>query len=111
MARLRGTPISRHDASHGGELASELAAFNPDALILYMSAYPDNPITEHGVIASSIPFPPQLSTPGTLAQKVREVLEGLSSVAGEASASYSGALARDRMLAPTWGVDDVLDRS
>lgn len=86
-------------------------ALKRDARVLYMSGYPDNPMTEHGVIASSIPLLPKPFTPGRPAQKVREVVEGLSSVAGEASASYSGASARDGMLAPTWGVDDVLDRS
>jgi PAS domain S-box-containing protein len=60
----------------GAELALELATLKPDTRVLYMSGYPDNAITNHGVIDPSVSFLPKPFTPGILADKVREVLAG-----------------------------------
>jgi signal transduction histidine kinase len=59
----------------GRELATRLAPGRPDMKVLYMSGYTDDVIVGHGVLDPRLAFLSKPFTPGTLAGKVREVLE------------------------------------
>jgi CheY-like chemotaxis protein len=60
----------------GRELADQLAARRPGMKVLYMSGYTDDSIVQHGVLDPAVAFLQKPVTPDTLAQKVREVLDG-----------------------------------
>jgi FixJ family two-component response regulator len=59
----------------GKEAAERLQPFYPRMKVIYMSGYTDNAIVEHGVLAPGLNFLEKPFTPGSLARKVREVLD------------------------------------
>jgi PAS domain S-box-containing protein len=60
----------------GGELALRIASTHPEMKILYVSGYTDSAIVHHGVLEAGVSFLQKPFTPGALARKVREVLDG-----------------------------------
>ncbi|MDQ3743312.1 MAG: response regulator [Acidobacteriota bacterium] len=60
----------------GRELAERLADECPGARVLYMSGYTDDAVVRHGVLEAGTHFLQKPFTPGGLARKVREVLDG-----------------------------------
>ncbi len=60
----------------GPEVAEKLATVRPEVKVLYMSGYPDHPAFSKGGIDAEHSFLQKPFTPTTLAQKVREVLDG-----------------------------------
>lgn len=60
----------------GPEVAEKLATVRPEVKVLYMSGYPDHPAFSKGGIDTEHSFLQKPFTPSTLAQKVREVLDG-----------------------------------
>lgn len=58
----------------GRELARRLAAANASIKVLYISGYPRDEITHHGVLESGMAFLAKPFTPMVLIEKVREVL-------------------------------------
>jgi len=62
---------------NGRELAEEIVRRRPDTRVLYMSGYTDSAIINSGVQQKDVAFLQKPFTPVALAQKVREVLEGL----------------------------------
>lgn len=60
----------------GRDLAEQLIRQRPDLKVLYMSGYADNTIVGSGLLEQEVAFLQKPFTPGALAQKVREVLEG-----------------------------------
>ena len=59
----------------GRELAHQLSRWRPDMKVLYMSGYTDSAIVNSGILHKEVAFLQKPFAPGTLAQKVREVLE------------------------------------
>src|SRR5579883_225177 len=59
----------------GRELATRISARRRDIHVLYMSGYTDNVITSGGMLEHGLAFLQKPFSPGTLAQKVREVLD------------------------------------
>jgi len=59
----------------GRELADKLRPLRPEMKVLYMSGYPYDPITHHGVLDESIVFIQKPFKPGALTRKVRELLD------------------------------------
>jgi two-component system, cell cycle sensor histidine kinase and response regulator CckA len=62
----------------GPELAKRLAKVRPDMRVLCMSGYTDDSIVRHGVLEAHIAYLQKPFTPGALATRVREVLDGAS---------------------------------
>jgi two-component system cell cycle sensor histidine kinase/response regulator CckA len=62
--------------TNGPELARRLSELRRRMRILYMSGYPSETITRHGVLGSGAAFLEKPFTPETLARKVRSVLDG-----------------------------------
>jgi PAS domain S-box-containing protein len=60
----------------GRDLVERLAEMRPDAGVLYMSGYTDDAIVRHGVLDENMPFLQKPFSPDSLAQKVKEVLDG-----------------------------------
>ena len=60
----------------GRKLAERLTAHYPDLKVLYISGYPENAISHHGILTPGIAFLPKPFTPGTLSKRVRKVLDG-----------------------------------
>jgi two-component system cell cycle sensor histidine kinase/response regulator CckA len=60
----------------GPILAEQVRALRPDIEVLYMSGYTDDSIVRHGILEANVAFIQKPITPRTLAQKVREVLDG-----------------------------------
>lgn len=60
----------------GPEVAEKLATVRPEVKVLYMSGYPDHPAFSKGGVDTEHSFLQKPFTPSTLAQKVREVLDG-----------------------------------
>ena len=60
----------------GNEMSRVLLAKQPGMPVLYMSGYTDDAIVQHGVLEAGINFLQKPFTPGALATKVREVLDG-----------------------------------
>ena len=58
----------------GRDLAERLAQSHPELKVLYTSGYTDDAIAHHGVLEPGVAFLQKPFTPGSLAQKVREVL-------------------------------------
>jgi PAS domain S-box-containing protein len=59
----------------GREVANQILARRPETKVLYMSGYATNAIVHHGVLDANTYFLPKPFTPGSLASKVREVLD------------------------------------
>jgi PAS domain S-box-containing protein len=59
----------------GPELAKRLVATRPEIKVICMSGYTDDSIFRHGVLEAGVAFLQKPVTPGTLAKKVREVLD------------------------------------
>jgi CheY-like chemotaxis protein len=63
---------------NGPELAKELAALRPEIRTLFMSGYMDDALGEHGVLHGHTNFVQKPFSPRTVAQKVRDILDGTS---------------------------------
>jgi len=61
----------------GPEVAEKILTVRPDIKVLYMSGYPDHPVFEQGGVSRQTGFLPKPFSPPALAQKVREVLDGV----------------------------------
>ena len=61
----------------GPELVQRLASRFPGIKILFMSGYADHAIADQGVLCADAQFVQKPVTPGALARKVREVLDGV----------------------------------
>ncbi len=61
---------------NGRDLARQLLERNPEIRVLYMSGYTENVAGEHGVLDPGNHFLQKPFTPTSLADKVREVLDG-----------------------------------
>ena len=64
--------------SEGAPLIDRLRVARPQLRLLYMSGYTDDAIVHHGVLNEGTPFRQKPFTPLALAQKVREVLDGIA---------------------------------
>src|SRR5580704_16226733 len=60
----------------GRELASQIAAARTDLKVLYISGYTDDSIFRHGVLEGGMEFLQKPFSLRTLAQKIREMLDG-----------------------------------
>ncbi|HEV8267738.1 MAG TPA: ATP-binding protein, partial [Thermoanaerobaculia bacterium] len=60
----------------GRELAERMAVARPSTRVLYMSGYTDDAIVRHGILSSELEFLQKPFTPGVLARRVRQVLDG-----------------------------------
>ncbi len=60
----------------GKELSRKLLERYPGTKVLYISGYTDNAIVHHGVLDEGVSFLPKPFTPISLAQKVRDTLDG-----------------------------------
>jgi FixJ family two-component response regulator len=60
----------------GRELAERLAQIYPRMCILFTSGYTDDAIVRHGVIEADTNFIQKPFTPGDLAHKIRDILDG-----------------------------------
>jgi hypothetical protein len=56
-------------------LIDRLDAVRPGLKVLYISGYADEAVVRRGVLRKGMPFLQKPFTPGTLARKVREVLD------------------------------------
>jgi PAS domain S-box-containing protein len=65
---------------HGGMLVERLAVKRPALRVLFMSGYTDDDLLRRGIVDPRMAFLPKPFTPEILASKVREVLDGPSSV-------------------------------
>lgn len=61
----------------GPEVAEKLLTVRPGIKVLYMSGYPDHPVFDQGGVSRETGFLPKPFSPQILAQKVREVLDGV----------------------------------
>jgi CheY-like chemotaxis protein len=61
----------------GPEVAEKLAVLRPSIKVLYMSGYPDHPVFSKGGVKEGTAFLQKPFTTNALAQKVREVLDGV----------------------------------
>jgi CheY-like chemotaxis protein len=59
----------------GRELGQHLALFDPDLPVLYMSGYTGDDVVQRGLLDPGAPFQQKPFTPGTLAAKVRTMLD------------------------------------
>jgi two-component system cell cycle sensor histidine kinase/response regulator CckA len=59
----------------GPDLAAQLLGIHPAARVLFMSGYTDDAVVRHGILAEGMHFLQKPFTPGSLARKVREVLD------------------------------------
>jgi CheY-like chemotaxis protein len=60
----------------GRELARRLLELRPDTKVLYLSGYADDAVERHGVLDPGTAFMQKPFSPGALARRVREVLDG-----------------------------------
>ncbi|MEK7235510.1 MAG: PAS domain S-box protein [Nitrospirota bacterium] len=61
----------------GPEVAEKLVTVRPGLKVLYMSGYPDHPVFDQGGVSRETSFLAKPFSPHVLAQKVREVLDGV----------------------------------
>ena len=66
----------------GRELGQHLALLDPDLPILYMSGYTGDDVVQRGLLDPGAPFQQKPFTPGTLASKVRTMLDQRRNPAG-----------------------------
>lgn len=59
---------------NGRQLSQKLAAVKPDLKIIYMSGYPDDVISQHGIVNTDISFIQKPFTSATLTNTIRRVL-------------------------------------
>jgi two-component system, cell cycle sensor histidine kinase and response regulator CckA len=59
----------------GRELGQHLARFDPELQVLYMSGYTGDDVFQRGLLDPGAPFQQKPFTPGTLASKVRSMLD------------------------------------
>jgi two-component system cell cycle sensor histidine kinase/response regulator CckA len=59
----------------GRELGQHLAMFDPDLPVLYMSGYTGDDVFQRGLLDPGAPFQQKPFSPGTLASKVRSMLD------------------------------------
>jgi two-component system, cell cycle sensor histidine kinase and response regulator CckA len=71
----------------GRQLTDLLVPSHPSMKVLYMSGYTDDTMVRHGIQDEGMNFLPKPFTPVVLAQKVREVLDGVN---GHQGATGSG---------------------
>jgi two-component system, cell cycle sensor histidine kinase and response regulator CckA len=64
----------------GRDVVDRLAHLHPEMKVLYMSGYTDNAIVHQGVLNEGANFIQKPFSPGTLGQKVRQVLDESISV-------------------------------
>ncbi|MBP3959925.1 PAS domain S-box protein [Gemmata sp. G18] len=60
----------------GRKVAEAVRAAHPEARVLYVSGYTDDAVVRNGLSIDRVNFLPKPFTPTSLAQKVREVLDG-----------------------------------
>jgi DNA-binding response OmpR family regulator len=63
----------------GPELVRRLSTLRPDTRTLFMSGYMDDALGEQGALPSNVNFIQKPFSPRTIAQRVREILDGSSS--------------------------------
>ena len=61
----------------GPELVRQLSAIRPDTRTLFMSGYMDDTLGEGGILSTNANFIQKPFSPGTIAQRVREILDGV----------------------------------
>ena len=61
----------------GPEVAEKILTVRPGIKVLYMSGYPDHPVFDQGGVSRETGFLPKPFLPHVLAQKVRDVLNGV----------------------------------
>jgi len=61
----------------GPEVAEKLLTVRPGIKVLYMSGYPDHPVFDQGGVSRETGFLPKPFSPHVLAQKVRDILDGV----------------------------------
>jgi PAS domain S-box-containing protein len=69
----------------GRELATRLTAKQPDLKVFYISGYTDDSIFRHGVLEGGMSFLQKPFTLKAIAQKVREVLDGVPETASSSN--------------------------
>jgi two-component system cell cycle sensor histidine kinase/response regulator CckA len=67
----------------GSQLAKRLARQRPEMRVLYISGYPEDAITHHGVLDSRQHFLQKPFPPGQFVERVREVLDGVAAGGGD----------------------------
>jgi two-component system, cell cycle sensor histidine kinase and response regulator CckA len=61
----------------GPELVRQLSTIRPDTRTLFMSGYMDDTLGERGILSTNANFIQKPFSPGTIAQRVREILDGV----------------------------------
>ncbi len=61
----------------GPELVRQLSTIRPDTQTLFMSGYMDDTLGERGILSTNANFIQKPFSPRTIAQKVRDILDGV----------------------------------
>ena len=61
----------------GPELVRHLSTIRPDTRTLFMSGYMDDTLGERGILSTNANFIQKPFSPGTIAQRIREILDGV----------------------------------
>jgi two-component system, cell cycle sensor histidine kinase and response regulator CckA len=61
----------------GPELVRQLSAIRPDTRALFMSGYMDDSLADRAILSANTNFIQKPFSPTTIAQKVREILDGV----------------------------------
>src|SRR5262245_5901660 len=61
----------------GPELVRQLSTIRPDTRTLFVSGYMDDTLGERGILATNANFIQKPFSPRTIAQRVREILDGV----------------------------------
>jgi two-component system, cell cycle sensor histidine kinase and response regulator CckA len=62
---------------NGPELVSRFVTIRPETQALFMSGYMDDAFSDHGILSADINFIQKPFSPRAIAQKVREILDGV----------------------------------